>query len=294
METGIDVSSYQGTINWHAVAASGLAFAFAKATEGTGFVDAQFATNWSAMREFGLYRGAYHFGRPGQDPETQAVHFHSVVGETGFGDLPPVLDIEASDGHPAAAVLAWVLAFVKKAEALFGRKLVIYTGGFWRFTLGNPVVAELKDNPLWLAQYSQGTPTAPSTWAKWTFWQYTDGSFGSPPPVPGIAGPCDRDRFAGDKTELAALAGTGASPPPPVAQPTSWPGRYFVWPSQPVVAGEDVRTWQNRMVAIGFALTADGVYGPESKRVCAAFQRDRGMNADGIVGAKTWAASFAA
>ena len=76
---GIDVSHYQGKVDWFAVHASGAAFAFAKATEGLSVVDPLFASNWAGMRQSHLYRGAYHFGHPGTDPEAQAAHFHSVV-----------------------------------------------------------------------------------------------------------------------------------------------------------------------------------------------------------------------
>ena len=108
---GIDVSHYQGDVNWFAVAGGGVKFAFAKATEGNTWVDTRFTQNWSRIQEVGLVRGAYHFGRPGRDAETQAVHFASVVGPLGFNDLPPVLDIEEDDGQSAEHVLAWSRAF---------------------------------------------------------------------------------------------------------------------------------------------------------------------------------------
>src|SRR5260221_6953313 len=135
---GIDVSHYQGSVRWHDVASSEVRFAFAKASEGSSAVDSYFSENWRGMQEAGLFRGAYHFGRPGSDPETQAVHFQSVVGALGFRDLPPVLDLEAADGHDGQHVLGWARAFVDKAEQLFGRRLIVYTGQFWRGPLGNP------------------------------------------------------------------------------------------------------------------------------------------------------------
>src|SRR4051812_45840051 len=99
---GIDVSHYQGKVDWFAVARGNVKFAFAKASEGNLAVDATFRDNWQRMQEAGLFRGAYHFGRPGRDPEAQAALFASVVGALGFRDLPPVLDLEESDGQSAA------------------------------------------------------------------------------------------------------------------------------------------------------------------------------------------------
>jgi lysozyme len=77
---GIDVSHYNGLVDWFAVAGSEVKFAFAKATEGASLVDSEFANNWKGMGDAGILRGAYHFARPGGDPEVQAVHFASVVG----------------------------------------------------------------------------------------------------------------------------------------------------------------------------------------------------------------------
>src|SRR3954466_14597630 len=103
MLRGIDVSHYQGQVDWHSVARSDVKFALAKASESTK-PDDQFARNWSQMQEVGLYRGAYHFGHPGSDPEAQASFFASVAGPLGFRDLPPVLDLEVADGHDAPTV----------------------------------------------------------------------------------------------------------------------------------------------------------------------------------------------
>jgi peptidoglycan hydrolase-like protein with peptidoglycan-binding domain len=55
-----------------------------------------------------------------------------------------------------------------------------------------------------------------------------------------------------------------------------------------------VKAFQARLVALGFNLDIDGVYGPQSKSACQAFQRDRGLTPDGIVGPRTWERCFAA
>ena len=65
-----------------------------------------------------------------------------------------------------------------------------------------------------------------------------------------------------------------------------------MWPREPAVSGEDVRAWQNRLRARQFTVTPDAIYGPESKRACIAFQREVGLDPDGIVGRGTWNAVF--
>lgn len=294
---GIDVSHYQGSVNWEQVAGSDVKFAFAKATEGNTGVDDRFVSNWPGIQEAGLFRGAYHFGRPGSDPIAQATHFASVVGPLGFRDLPPVLDLEVSDRLSGNVVLKWAQDFVKRAETLFSRKLIVYTGAFWRGSMGNPDDPFFKERPLWLAGYvPESRLVVPKSWTRWTFWQYSEGTHNNPVNVPGVS-PCDQSWFDGSSAELEALCeGKAPAPeqPPGTLDDDKWPGgTYFIWPRTPPVSGPAVRAWQERMVALGFTIDIDGVYGPQSKRACIALQRDRGLVADGIVGPATWKATFA-
>lgn len=292
---GIDVSHFQGSVDWFSVARSNVKFAFAKATEGNVFRDDRFEANWRGMQDAGLFRGAYHFGRPGRDAETQAEHFASIVGPLGFRDLPPVLDIEESDGRPPEQVLSWIRAFIVRAEALFQRRLIIYTGVFWREALGNNADPFFGERPLWVAAYRK-VPVIPAAWKEYTFWQYSEGRSNSPVAVSGV-GPCDQNRFEGSEADLNALCSSvapGASPVVvPPASPTEFPGFVFIWPKSPAIQGDAVRRWQQRLSELGYSVEVDGVYGPESKSACSAFQRDHGLSADGIVGLRTWTAAFA-
>ncbi|HEV3471189.1 MAG TPA: GH25 family lysozyme, partial [Pyrinomonadaceae bacterium] len=112
---GIDVSHYQGGVNWEAVKAAGCAFAFAKATEGAGVTDPFFHANWAGMKAAGLLRGAYHFFRPAQDAAQQAAHFLSTV-QLQPGDLPPVLDVETADGVAGADLVGGVQTWLDAVE----------------------------------------------------------------------------------------------------------------------------------------------------------------------------------
>jgi lysozyme len=294
---GIDVSHDDGDVDWPSVARSEVRFAYVKATEGSHLVDPRFAVNWPAIREAGLLRGAYHFARPAGDPEVQAAHLASVIGPLSWGELPPALDLEVLDRQPRDEVIAWTLSFVAKAEALLGCPLIIYTGGLWRNQLGSPDVEALASRLLWTARYGEDRPIVPVPWKTWSFWQFTDGRSGNALAIPGVSGPCDCDWFNGELRDLLSLsdkiAGGGAeSDGPPPAPGNAWPGRVFVWPSTPVIRGDDVRRWQTRVAARGFAVTVDGTYGRESKTACVAFQRHAGLEPDGIVGRATWSAGF--
>ena len=91
---GVDVSSYQGTINWSSARADGITFGFAKATEGETIADSTFAGNWAGMKAAGVVRGAYHFFHPNESATAQADFVLSKVGTLEAGDLPVVLDLK--------------------------------------------------------------------------------------------------------------------------------------------------------------------------------------------------------
>jgi lysozyme len=293
---GIDVSHHQGDLNWNNVAAGGVEFSFIKATEGTGFVDNRFELNWQRAQEVGLFRGAYHFGRPGSDPGAQAAHFHAVVGALGFRDLPPALDLEVSDGHSAADVTAWAKEFLTRATQLFGRTPIIYTGQFWREVMKNPNDAFFGQHPLWLAGYvPEGNLRIPAAWSHFTFWQYTDGVHNGPQVIAGVPR-CDQNLFEGSPADLDRLCSNDSPPGPPVpgsGAGNQWPGVYLLWRRSPAQSGGAVRKWQQRMKDLGFVIDVDGAYGPQSKGVCQTFQKSLGLPPDGIVGPKTWEAAFA-
>ncbi len=195
---GIDVSHWQGDVDWSKVAAAGASFAFAKATEGTGYVDPKFLPNWQAMAAAGLARGAYCFFQPDQDAAAQAELFLKTVA-IGAGDLPSVLDCEAAPGDGDAAayrqkVETWLTAVGRDA----GKQPMVYASpSFAEKWLGE----DFGGYPLWVAHYGVSQPTVPSGWKTWAFWQYTQS--GS---IDGVSGNVDRDRFNGPSSALRALA----------------------------------------------------------------------------------------
>jgi lysozyme len=196
---GIDVSYYQGTIDWPAVAASGQSFAIARINHGD-FMDPKFQENWDAIRSVGMIRGAYQFYEPTMDPAYQAQIVIDAVGPLGPGDLPVTLDAEVTGGAGPAEIVSSMHAWIDLVEAGTGRKPLIYTGKyFWNDNVGS---SDFASYPLWVAQYGPDCPDLPSAWADWAMWQYS--STGS---VPGISGDVDLDYFNGTYEQLVALAG---------------------------------------------------------------------------------------
>jgi lysozyme len=184
--SGIDVSHYQGDVDWQAVAASGVRFAFIKATDGGGDVDPRFTQNWAASAAAGLLRGAYHFFRPKVEASDQAKLFCSTVTMDDVA-LPPALDVEVTEGVDPATLRAGIKAWLENVESALKCRPVLYTDpGFWRAN-GS---ADFGTYPLWLACDSD-RPEMPQGWQTWTFWQYSDAG-----QVRGIQGSVDLDYCA--------------------------------------------------------------------------------------------------
>ena len=129
--SGIDVSKWQGTVDWKSVQQAGIVFAFARATYGAAEVDSCFSENWQGMQEAGILRGTYHFFLATDDPAQQAEFFIRTVGSLGPDDLPPVIDVEAGSGvnsDLAASVQTWLTT----VEQGLGRRPIIYTApSYW-------------------------------------------------------------------------------------------------------------------------------------------------------------------
>jgi lysozyme len=195
---GVDVSSYQGSINWATVKAHGISFGFAKATEGLTIADSTFHANWSGMKAAGVVRGAYHFFHPNESATAQADFVLKTVGTLEAGDLPIVLDFEVLDGVSEATAVADALTFLKTVSSATGKTAILYmSSGF----LGGSYPA-LDAYTLWVANYGVSCPHMPPGRSSWAFWQ--DSESGS---VTGISGGTDTDYFNGSLSALAALTG---------------------------------------------------------------------------------------
>jgi len=201
---GLDVSHYQGAIDWIQVAGGGYSFTFAKATEGTTLIDPTYAINRAGSNGLGLRLGAYHFGRPGgsgaagiaANAIAQADFFVGVA-QPAAGDLPPVLDLETKGTLATAGLVQWTQAWLDEVRALTGIDAAVYVSpSFWKTALGDTTAIAGDGHPLWIAHWTtNAAPTVPAlNWGGlgWTFWQWTDCSN-----VPGIAHCVDGDRLNG-------------------------------------------------------------------------------------------------
>lgn len=200
---GADVSKYQGNFDWNA---AGVTFGYARISDGTTYIDSYFDSNWQKMKAAGVLRGAYQYFRPGQSATAQANMVVQKVGKLGAGDLPCVIDVEATDGQSAAAIASKVQTWLDIVEQGTGKRPVIYTGPyFWQDKVGSTAFGKY---PLWIAHYGATCPSIPAPWTKWTFWQYCDGNTQYCSNGKGW----DRDVFNGTDAELQAFAGGTVAP----------------------------------------------------------------------------------
>lgn len=212
---GIDVSYWQSGIDWPKVRATGQRFVFVKATEGETYADPTFNDDWSGAKVSGLLRGAYCFFHPKQDPKKQADQFISIVQpQNDPGELPPVIDLEVSDGLTKDKIIPRAKAWLDEVEQAFGRKPMIYGGVSFMETyfsdLGGGPPSWTKDYPFWLGwfptQYTPGmAPLMPSGWFAWNFWQYNENGN-----LNGVNTKVNLDLFNGTLEELYAFAGAQA------------------------------------------------------------------------------------
>jgi lysozyme len=197
---GIDVSRWQGDIDWPRARAGGVSFAFIKATEGGDRTDPGFEKHWRGAAAAGVPRGAYHFYYFCTSPEIQANWFIANVPRER-GALPPVLDMEWNAHSPScrhrpepATVRALAKAFLDILHGHYGQRPIIYiTPDFWEenqmWLLGEEV---------WLRAVTRH-PSEAYPGAAWSFWQYSGTGL-----VPGVNGPVDLNAFAGSPSAWAS------------------------------------------------------------------------------------------
>jgi lysozyme len=200
---GLDVSEFQQTIDWIKVAATGVSFAYIKATEGTTIQDPFFASNRANAKAAGLIIGAYHLFRPLTAGQAQIDNFVTTVGKVESGELPPVLDIEVPSDWAALSIatrIQLVKEWLTAVEAALGVRPIIYINNSDAQTL-------LNNDPSFDAYElfvafptTANVPVFPRPWTNWTLWQYDwTGT------VSGISVNCDLDYFQGSLDDIKKL-----------------------------------------------------------------------------------------
>jgi len=195
---GIDVSKYQGRIDWSAVATTPVRFVILRATLGNDYRDGRYGRNAAGARQQGLTVGAYHFAKPSLargDARAEADHFLDVVGLRA-GDVVPVLDIEETGGLSPQQLRTWARSWLARVHARTGVRAMIYSGNFfWHGFMRNTPWFARQRHPLWVAHWYVGAPDVPGgRWAGrgYTVWQYSAAGR-----ISGIEGPVDRDWMRG-------------------------------------------------------------------------------------------------
>lgn len=199
---GVDVSHYQGEIDFAALKENGIDFAYIKATEGSGHVDEQFAQNRKAAEEAGMLYGAYHFFSFDSEPAAQAALFMQTVGGMS-GQLVPVLDVEyyadkrvnPPEKETLIPKIREMLSFME--TACQSKPMLYTTYPFYEAYLKGA----FEDYPLWI----RNTYFPPlDKGSRWSFWQYTDHAK-LPGCYEGAEPYIDRNVFRGSEAELSAF-----------------------------------------------------------------------------------------
>lgn len=223
---GIDVSRFQGTIDWERVGETRIKFAFVQASRGSGRdctvapdncgADEQYARNYRRARAAGIRVGPYHrmFAGGGgrkrtkRDARREAKLFLSQVGELRKGDLLPALDVETPfGGLVPKALRRWIRTWLRRVERKLGARPIIYTNtSSWRAT-GDTKRFARAGHPLWVANWGVKRPSVPAdNWDGngWSVWQYTSSGR-----VKGIKGRVDRNRLRGGRLGAISVGADG-------------------------------------------------------------------------------------
>jgi lysozyme len=200
---GIDVSKFQGDIDWNQVANSGVKFAWIKATEGGDRADDRFQANWTGAKQAGIPHGAYHFVYWCRPPMEEMAFFEQNAPAEDDA-LPPVLDVEATPTSRTchrhldqASAIADMQAMLTEMERHYGKRPIIYTTvDFYQAILSD---GAFMDYPIWVRSTKYHPAVKYGTRA-WHIWQYQ-----SDARIPGIGGNVDRDAFYGTKEQWDAF-----------------------------------------------------------------------------------------
>ncbi|HEY0123760.1 MAG TPA: GH25 family lysozyme [Rhizobium sp.] len=194
---GVDVSRWQGEVDWETLRMQGANFVYLKATDGGDHLDPMFKKNWRRAKEAGLKRGAYHFFYWCRTAGEQADWFIRNVPKEA-GALPPVIDVEWNGESSCRQrvsrerVLEKMQVFMDKLERHYGQRPVIYTApDFYRDNLRGAFL----DYPFWLRAVAEH-PSKVYPGRKWLFWQYSGSGLSQ-----GVEGRIDLNAFHGSEDE---------------------------------------------------------------------------------------------
>lgn len=186
---GIDVSHWEGRIDFRRVRKAGIRIVYIKATQGQDIVDEEFERNYRDAHREGLRIGFYHYvtARSTEEAKRQADFFYDKIRDKEQ-HAKPAMDFEVFGALTQSEIRNISLQFLKELEARSGNRPVVYADE----TNASGVFDDdrFRDYPLWIAQYGVSHPEMENRWRRWSGWQYTDKGR-----VRGISGTVDRDYF---------------------------------------------------------------------------------------------------
>ncbi|MCG7561318.1 glycoside hydrolase family 25 protein [Pseudoalteromonas sp. McH1-42] len=192
---GIDVSHYQGTVDWQKVSQAGVQFVYIKATDGMTYRDPQFYAHFKGAKSAGLQVGAYHFFEPDDDPTKQFDNFMATLQGLEL-TLMPMLDVEITSNRTPQQISNGVAQFMEAVKQRTGCETILYSyGDFWQENLS----AQLANQPFWLADYAD-SPDVPQQAHAWWLWQYSDSA-----QVAGVRTSVDMDVVIAGERGLNAM-----------------------------------------------------------------------------------------
>lgn len=185
---GIDISHWDGEIDFYKVKDQGIKVVYIKATQGESLIDSNFKINVTKAKEAGLLVGFYHFFNPGTEDSAKKQAFHFVDTTKGYRcDCKMALDIETDGGLSPSTLTNLSKIFLDEVKKLSGLDVVIYT---YTSFVKEHLQKSLSSYPLWIAQYGSSSPSNNRIWDSWVGFQYSEkGS------IRGIKGDCDLDEF---------------------------------------------------------------------------------------------------
>lgn len=171
MIQGVDLSKWNGAVDWQKITDRGARFAIIKATEASGYKDPAFPANYEGAKAAGLVVGAYHFFRATIAGENQAQNIETTLNAYPL-DLPVQLDVELFDNIEPALVTSRLQRLVAELQGYQG---YAYPGIYTSVGLWNPHVlpwSGWKNCPLWVAHWNVARPMLPRDWTEYLIWQY--------------------------------------------------------------------------------------------------------------------------
>lgn len=228
---GIDVSSYQGSMDW-GKASTKINYAYIRAGAGNDYIDAEYPRNKDELHQRKIPFGLYWYINPQRDWRKTADTFAQIYKDSG-SQLPPVYDIETAGGLGKSALESWLFKSVTRFELSVNKSIFIYTSpGFWNTSM--PMTTWAKNRGLWDAHWTMAQlPIIPNEWRlinqprRWYFWQWSANGNSQGAEYGAKSRDIDLDRYNGNAADFYRQFGVAPyypNDPEPEPEPDPIPG----------------------------------------------------------------------